>query len=88
MNPIVQALELIPLCRLSMYLETLLVRLASYATIKDNVLDKRVDVYFREDGGAFCDSGNLEDCHHIDYILSLTSVQRVLDYRGWKRKDS
>jgi len=49
-----------------------------HATIKDNVLDKQVDVYFREDGGAYCELCNLEDCHHIDYVRSLPSVKKLL----------
>ena len=56
------------------------------ATVKDNVLGQNADVYFKDDGGVFCDLCGLDDCHHIEYVLSLPRVRRVLDGRGWKRK--
>jgi hypothetical protein len=57
-----------------------------HATVKDNVLNRNADVYFKNDGGVFCELCGLGECHHIDYVLSLPRVQRVLDGRGWKRK--
>ena len=49
-----------------------------HATIRDNVLDRQVDVCFKEDGGVFCELCNLEDCHHVDYVRSLPSVKKLL----------
>ena len=55
-------------------------------TIKDNVLNKNVNVYLREGGLVHCDVCGLNDCQHIDYALSIPQVIRILNARGWKRK--
>ena len=59
-----------------------------HATIKDTVLNRSADVYFKEDGSVFCELCNLSSCHHIDYVLNLPSVKKILDERGWERKES
>ena len=59
-----------------------------HATVKDNVLERNVDVYFKADDEVFCELCGLKDCHHIEFVLSLPQVQRILDDRGWKRKSS
>ena len=55
-------------------------------TIRDNILSRTVDVFLKDDGLAFCNLCNLNDCLHIDYALGLPKVNRILSAKGWKRK--
>ena len=57
-----------------------------HITVKDNVLNKNVDVYLKEDGLAYCNVCGLDDCQHIDYALGIPQVIRILNAKGWKRK--
>jgi hypothetical protein len=53
--------------------------------VQDNLLDRIVDIYVDMPGYIFCDLDKKRSCPHIEYALSLPSVQKALKERGWKR---
>lgn len=57
--------------------------------IKDNTLGRVADIYFKP-SGILCDLDKTDDCRHIDFALSLPSVQKIIRARrkeGWKLPD-
>ena len=57
-----------------------------HAAIYDNELGRGIDVYFHENGIAWCDYCKSPNCEHIEYALTLPAVEEPLKTRGWKRR--
>lgn len=57
-----------------------------HATIRDNLIGREINIYFKNGGVAYCEFCNGTDCEHITYTLTLSEVTEPLEKRGWKSK--
>jgi hypothetical protein len=58
-----------------------------HASIIDYDLRGEVNVYFREEGTAWCELHESTNCGHVEYALTLSDVLDAMKKKGWKRRN-
>jgi len=53
-----------------------------HVTVIDHKNRRIANVYFRNDT-VFCDVCETKNCRHIEYVLKLPKVVRILSQKGW-----
>jgi len=58
-----------------------------HTSIRDNKLEKLIDVYLKEDS-LWCEECELTDCGHVEFTLSLDQVKEAYQKKGLKMPNS